>query len=108
MKTALQKMYEKNEMLNRSADLHTMLAKRDTGEWAMFTCVNQTPLARLMNLTELQRWVPHHENSDKVSAFCREWAEKDTRHGIEFDEYGPEGMEAAFKEFASEYNLPTP
>jgi len=99
MKSAFQKMYEKLEMASRSADLTPMLAKRDTGEWAMFACHQSTPLARLMNLTELERWTPDHDKSDAVKAFCLKWADKDLRVGEQFDEYGPKGMEAAFSSF---------
>ena len=87
-------------MVNRSADLHAMLAKRDTGEWAMFACHQSTPLARLMNLAELERWTPNHKKSEAVKAFCLKWADKDLRIGEQFDEYGPKGMEKSFSHFA--------
>ena len=100
MKSAFQKMYEKLEMASRSADLQPMMAKRDTGEWAMFACYENTPLARLMNLAELERWTPDHDKSNAIKAFCSEWADKDLRFGEQFSEYGPKGMEDAFSAFA--------
>ena len=101
MKTAFQKMHEKLAMIkHNSADLSVMVAKHTHGQgWGLFLCVNgSTPAARLMNLDELEHWLPDHDTSDKLNEFSQEWLKKDPRRTpAEFNEYGPEGMEAAFQ-----------
>jgi hypothetical protein len=104
-KCAFQKMYEKLEMAKRSPDLMPMLAKRDTGEWAMFACYNSTPLARLMDQRELLSWTPDHKKSEAIQTFCTEWADKDLRLGDQFDENGPKGMEDAFTKFVDRKSM---